>query len=392
MKKRFSLRIFAALAAVLLLLSSCAQKPAKSADTDAWSSNYKFVFVHGLSGWGSYDSQNKYMKYWGMRCGDFLSYLNEEGFDCYAASVDPFGSAWDRACELYAQLTGSVVDYGKEHSERCNHERFGTDYSQQPLIEGWSAEDKINLIGHSFGGATVRLFAELMANGSAAEQNATPADELSPLFAGGKEDWIYSVTCLASPHNGTTAYNVNDGSEDVSDELSPKERFMSDMVGGATAGETDGRADYDYANYDLQIDNALALNENISTLEGVYYFSVACSSCVLQEDGTYAPNRELTESLFLKSAILMGRVTGETAGGIVFDESWLDNDGLVNVISAKAPFNAPSQEFDAASIQKGTWNVMPVYQGDHLSMQGGLTIKNDARGFYFDLLNTINSI
>jgi triacylglycerol esterase/lipase EstA (alpha/beta hydrolase family) len=274
MKKRFSFRIFAALAAVLLLLSSCAQKPAKSADTDAWSSNYKFVFVHGLSGWGSYDSQNKYMKYWGMRCGDFLSYLNEEGFDCYAASVDPFGSAWDRACELYAQLTGSVVDYGKEHSERCNHERFGTDYSQQPLIEGWSAEDKINLIGHSFGGATVRLFAELMANGSAAEQNATLADELSPLFAGGKEDWIYSVTCLASPHNGTTAYNVNDGSEDVSDELSPMEHFMSDMVGGATAGETDGRADYDYANYDLQIDNALALNENFSTLEGVYYYGM----------------------------------------------------------------------------------------------------------------------
>lgn len=41
-----------------------------------------------------------------MRGGDLISYLNEKGFDSYAASVSPFGSAWDRACELYAQIYG----------------------------------------------------------------------------------------------------------------------------------------------------------------------------------------------------------------------------------------------------------------------------------------------
>ena len=39
-----------------------------------------YVFVHGLSGWGSYDETYKRMPYWGMRGGDLISYLNEQGF------------------------------------------------------------------------------------------------------------------------------------------------------------------------------------------------------------------------------------------------------------------------------------------------------------------------
>ena len=26
----------------------------------------KFIFIHGLSGWGSYDIQNEFLPYWGM--------------------------------------------------------------------------------------------------------------------------------------------------------------------------------------------------------------------------------------------------------------------------------------------------------------------------------------
>lgn len=81
-------------------------------------SEFDYVFVHGLSGWGSYDRTYKIMPYWGMFGGDLIRHLNRQGYSCYAASVSPEGSAWDRACELYAQLTGSVTDYGKEHSER----------------------------------------------------------------------------------------------------------------------------------------------------------------------------------------------------------------------------------------------------------------------------------
>ncbi len=58
-------------------------------------------------------------------------------------------------------------------------------FSKDPLIAKWDAEHKINLFGHSFGGVTVRLLAHLMAEGSQEERDATPPDELSPLFKGG---------------------------------------------------------------------------------------------------------------------------------------------------------------------------------------------------------------
>ena len=37
--------------------------------------NLSFIFVHGLSGWGSYDKAYKKMPYWGMRGGDLMTYL-----------------------------------------------------------------------------------------------------------------------------------------------------------------------------------------------------------------------------------------------------------------------------------------------------------------------------
>lgn len=147
--------------------------PHVEVDDSKFNTEYANVFVHGLAGWGSYEWYDDFMPYWGMFGGDLMQYLNARGFECYSASVDPTGSAWDRACELYAQLTGTVTDYGEEHSKRCRHARYGEDFSSDPLIDEWSAEEKINLLGHSFGGATVRLLAELMANGSEAERKAS---------------------------------------------------------------------------------------------------------------------------------------------------------------------------------------------------------------------------
>ncbi len=79
-------------------------------------SRLTYVFVHGLSGWGSYDDAYRRIPYWGMRGGDLMVHLRDRGYDCYAASVAPDGSAWDRACELYAQIAGTKVDYGEAHS------------------------------------------------------------------------------------------------------------------------------------------------------------------------------------------------------------------------------------------------------------------------------------
>ena len=383
------LKIIPLILALVLLICSCSKSvPTATVNKSEWKTNYTFVFCHGLSGWGSYDRQNKYLKHWGMRTGDVLEYLNSQGFNCVSASVAPHGSAWDRACELYAQLSGSVVDYGKEHSERCKHERFGTDYSKNPLIEKWDSENKINLLGHSFGGATVRLMCELLANGSEAEINATDESDVSPLFTGGKADWINSITALASPHNGTTAYDI-DHEEEAGSKM---QNWLSGIMANANNPEEDGRAEYDFANYDMFIDNALELNSKIETLENVYYFSYPCNSSIKQEDGTYIPDEDKTEAMFVRSGILMGKLTETTPKGFVVDESWFMNDGLVNTISARAPFEAPQKDFEEGNVERGIWNIMPIYDGDHMSLQGGFTIKNDVKDFYLKHLELINSL
>ena len=329
--------------------------------------------------------------------GDLMGYLNDKGFDCYAASVAPSDSAWDRACELYAQLTGNVVDYGKAHSEKCNHDRYGTDFTGRALIDEWNETDKINLLGHSFGGATVRLFAHIMENGSEEEIAATDESDLSEFFKGGKGDYIHSVVALAAPHNGTTAYMVGEedvpAEEGVFDSLKTEiQNSLSNLVGMANGEKDPDKAEWDYASYDMYIDNAMKLNEEIETLNNVYYFSIPCDATVKNEDGTYSPVESKMESLFVSSSKAMGAYTGVTEGGYVIDESWRQNDGLVNTVSATAPSGSVSKQYEQGNVVPGVWNIMPTYDGDHMSLQGGLTKTNDIKNLYVELLDMINSL
>ena len=241
--------IFKRAASLLLALIIVFSAGVSLAFADAKADSYKYpcIFVHGILGYGDNDKLNSVTPYWGMQYKeDLMKSLNARGYDCHAASVGPLSSAWDRACELYAQLTGTVTDYGEEHSKRCRHARYGEDFSSDPLIDEWSAEEKINLLGHSFGGATVRLLAELMANGSEAERKAS-GDDVSDLFTGGKGDWIYSITALAAPHNGTTAYLIREAIlKDIN--ATAEERAVIAMLTVATAPHLD-RALSDSAEY-----------------------------------------------------------------------------------------------------------------------------------------------
>ena len=196
---------FLCLLLALVMAGSLLLLPAAAADTQqSGAERYPTIYVHGLMGWGEHDQIYAVTPYWGLT-SDLMPYLTGKGYESYAASVGPLSSAWDRACELYAQLTGTTVDYGAAHAAEYDHARYGVTYDK-PLFEGWSADKKINLVGHSFGGATIRLFLDILADGSAEEQAAAKAagTEVSPFFQGGKADWVYSLTTLAAPHNGTT--------------------------------------------------------------------------------------------------------------------------------------------------------------------------------------------
>ena len=136
-------------------------------------SQYTYVFCHGLNGWGEYDEQHAKKSYWGGDSGDVVAEWRDQGMEARAASVAPQGSAWDRACELYAQIAGVRTDYGAVHSAYYKHERYGRDFTGRPLISRWNDDTRLVLIGHSFGGATILQFLQLMHAGSEAERAAT---------------------------------------------------------------------------------------------------------------------------------------------------------------------------------------------------------------------------
>ncbi|MGI6248724.1 MAG: esterase/lipase family protein [Acutalibacteraceae bacterium] len=398
--KELIVRILSLLLSLLSLVNISA--PCVPPEKPEYNTEYAHVLVHGLMGWGSYDFYYDAMPYWGMLGGDAVEKLRCAGFECYAASVAPTGSAWDRACELYAQLTGTRVDYGKAHSEKYGHERYGTDYTGRPLMaKEWNAENKINLYGHSFGGVTVRLLAELMQNGSEEERAATAGDSLSELFTGGKGDWIYSITALTAPHNGTSAYEseqwapmsedaVRAELEKVYSKLDITVAMFNFFVG--MHSDENGAIRPDNAHYDLRIDNAIALNESISTLPDVYYFSYAACATKADENGNHVPTAGEIEPMFYTRSIGIGKNTFVTEAGHVIDEKWLPNDGLVNTYSALAPLNAPQVEYNADNVQKGVWNVMPIFDGDHTAFMGDLLFVRDIVPFFEELFTMINML
>ena len=164
--------------------------------------SYPYIFIHGMLGFGQDEKVNDFLPYWGMLAGDVCQMIRDNGGEAYAPTISSLGSAWDRACEIYAQLVGGTVDYGEAHSKKYGHARYGRTYDK-PLVSNWSAENKIHILGHSFGGTTVRMVSHLLAHGAPEEVAATGADT-SPFFTGGKGDWLQSVTTVAGPHDGTT--------------------------------------------------------------------------------------------------------------------------------------------------------------------------------------------
>lgn len=346
-----------------------------------------YVFCHGLNGRGEYDDDYQSNPYWGGASGDVVAEWRAQGLDAHAASVSPQGSAWDRACELYAQIAGTRTDYGRAHSAAYGHARIGRDFSGHALIPSWDDDTRLVLIGHSFGGATIRLFAELLANGCERERAATAPADLSPLFAGGMGERVFAIVTLAAPTNGTTAYDLasDPGFDARRTGVSPRHWFLDRLVRSRTRIRMDGRDLRDWASHDMALDNAQALNARIHTLPHVYYLSVACDATLPGKGGTRVPDPAIMEPLFVRSATNIGRYSGTTAAGLVVDDAWHANDGLVNTCSARAPLGAPQQPLNKDDIRPGVWNVLPDLRANHGFFGGGYLLKADPHPFFREL-------
>jgi len=370
------------------------------------------ILLPGLLGYGEDVGLSAAAPYFGGASGaDIPGELNALGYESYVPGIGPFSSAWDRACELYAQLTGTRVDYGEAHSRQYGHERYGRDHSA-PLFEGWGVRRPVNLIGHSFGGTTARVFAMLCDEGSAAEREATPAAERSPLFNGGLLEGVNAVVSLAAPHNGTTAdICVTDGYREAdylwlagllnlmgnSTAISrlydlqldhffmsaPPRAFGQPRDGWYRIGDVRRfLQSKDHALYDLSLDGAAKINQLDAIRPGVKYLSYSAA---------LAP-RELRNPFLLYFGTQMGLGLGKTPPP---GPEWLENDGAVPLPSALYPEGQPHREAPAeGAVPPGIWNVMPtIYGVDHAYPAGGDPSRNDPdelMAIYLGIMERVN--
>lgn len=385
---------------------------------------YPYVFVHGLMGWGRDEGINNDLPYWGATSCNIVDNVREEGYECYAASVGPLSSNWDRACELYAQMMGTTVDYGEAHAKLHNHERYGRTY-QEPMFEDWGQKDdkglinKVNLIGHSFGGNTVRLLLGLLESGAPEEVEASGAD-VSPLFLGGKGDWVNTLVTICSPNNGSSlAYIINEmhliqltlifayswagffGRSPINGYFDfHLEQFGLTYIPGEKKYEGDPlhaiarlmNSKRDNVAYDLSPEGAEELNERVGISDKNYYFSYTFSTTKpvpYLETQVGIPS---TLFILVPLSALMGAYSQNTVTDYPIDESWLENDGLVNVVSAMYPFDDPHVDYNANDIQKGIWNVMPISVGDHGNAIGIGVSEEQTMDYYNGMIQMIEAL
>ena len=88
----------------------------------------------------------------------------------------------------------------------------------------------------------------------------------------------------------------------------------------------------------------------------------------------------------------MGSYKGTTNGGIVIDEAWQPNDGLVSVVSAQYPTGEEWTEYNDKKVQRGIWNVMPTRKGDHGKVIGLNADTEETHKFYIDHFNMVDEL
>ena len=421
-------KIISVILSVILVISMCSIS-SFALDNDAsaeekvydLTNEYPWVFVHGMGGWVDWDGE-AYWGGWADSEGDVIALYNSLGVEAYAAEVGPFNSAWDRACEVYAQLTGTVVDYGAAHSAAHCHDRYGYDYTDKYIMdEIWDTESAINLVGHSFGGPAVRLFASLLAYGDADEIAATGADT-SPLFTGGHAGAVNAVITFSGVHNGSPIANlVHDspimtmlfGALNLWGATVGRNLMMWDMqMGhiGLTPTQDEERttfswekvktavANQDNCGYDLTLRGAAELNAKIKTVESAYYYSYSCNASNKTAVNTYVPI-STTFTLFLPTSLYIGALEGKTIDGIYMDETWAKNDGIVPLASALYPSTdaATARSYEEAvsageEIEPGRWYYMPIMEGfDHFDFCGTIDYPTSFEDFYCTLVETVNA-
>ena len=411
----------------LLLAAAAACSPAAAAN------NYPIVLVHGFLGFGPEQYKDSGFKYWGG-FDDIAEHLRTRGgkHEVLVVSVGSISSSWDRSAELYYQLKGGCVDYGRVHTAQAAHvdgqhrppgKCWAADPADNPnnyplaLYPAWDADHPIHLLGHSQGGQTIRCLIELLENGSPHGDEGGGA-----LFTGGKSGWVISATTIAAPHDGTTLRDavgnfppkVASMNNAIARMAQPKKKaappldFKLEQFGvRREPGESDRRylakvrktpvwnqEEYDSAQFEMGPDGAHAFNAWVRTSPKVYYFSMsngateAGARCCNGTDRVIAPLQNpkyqyprqdmapLTKPYAGEWIVPslwrrgIGSYTQSAPGRVPVDSRWFPNDGVVNTVSMRSPAGHPVRDYDGVAV-RGSWNYLQHYPGyDHFDVLG----------------------
>ncbi|PIH39565.1 YSIRK-targeted triacylglycerol lipase [Staphylococcus epidermidis] len=336
------------------------------------------ILVHGFNGYASGTGPiTGKGNYWG---GDRLKIIQDyraKGYNVMEASVSAFGSNYDRAVELYYYIKGGRVDYGAAHAAKYGHERYGKTYAG--AYKDWKPGQKIHLIGHSMGGQTIRYLEELLRHGSPeeVEYQKQHGGDISPLYKGGQDNMISSITTIATPHNGTHAADLLGNEEIIRQVAYDYARSKGNKLSHVDVGlsqwglkqrEDETLVQYiqrvkqsklwttkDNGFYDLTTEGTDILNQKTSLNPNIVYKTYQGESTRLGPNGTQKADVNMNIGYTL---------TANTIGKVK-DKAWRENDGLVSVISGQYPLN---QAHTSATdqVQKGVWQVTPVkHNWDH---------------------------
>ena len=76
-----------------IMIMSCCSLFSSAQGNRAENTDYPFILVHGLGGWGQYDAITESYPYWGAGAGmsegdgNFVEFLGENGYEACAVSV-----------------------------------------------------------------------------------------------------------------------------------------------------------------------------------------------------------------------------------------------------------------------------------------------------------------
>ncbi len=412
----------------IIVILSCSLMPSYASSKDSEEESYPYVFIPGMVGWGTEFSGYECFPYWGggFTIGQYdnlIDILNLAGVEAYAANPGPFNSAWDRTCEVYAALVGKVVDYGEVHSKTHNHERFGFSYEGKALMgEPWNMEEKINLVGYSFGSEVARLLTSLLAFGNEEEMSAT-GEETSELFKGGHKS-INACITLSAPHNGTPLANALVDTKLPMFFLATVFHFAGCVFGnnlgpisfqlghfGITPKQGNKRVEFslpaiynyyksdDNCGYDMTLRGARSLNELIRMSTDTYYYSFCTYSTVTDEKNGRQKIVGNTNWMFKPTSLVLQIMEGLEIDSIKLVGDWAIHDGVIPLASSRFP--AVDEVFARSyrevmekkeSAERGIWYYMePIFGMDHFDFCGINDFPTTMNDFYFELIDMVNS-